>query len=84
LSDPENLSALNDLFIDFEVEAEARDIVDRPRREKQRAELAAADADRLENQNARILELLDSMKKGGRRRTRKTKRRSRKTRRRHK
>ena len=82
LSDPENLSALNDLFIDFEVEAEAREIVDRPRREKQRAELAAADADRLENQNARILELLDSMKKGGRR-TRRV-RRMRKTRRRHK
>ena len=83
LSDPENLSALNDLFIDFEVEAvSAPELVDRPRREKQRAEIAAADARRLENQNERMLELLESMKKGGRRRTRR--RRARKTRRRHK
>lgn len=75
LSESGNVDALNDLLTDFEVEeATIPELVERPRREKQRAEIAAAEVARLENQRARMGELLESMKKGGRRRTRRMRR----------
>jgi hypothetical protein len=55
---------LEDLLTDFEVEdANVPELVDRPRREKQRAEIAAAEADRVEYQQAQMIKLLESMPK---------------------
>ena len=67
LAESGNIDALNDLLTDFEVEeANIPDLVERPRREKQRAEIAAAEAARLENQRYQMSEFLKSLQpKGG-------------------
>jgi GNAT superfamily N-acetyltransferase len=67
LAEPGNVDALNDLLTDFEVEeANIPELVERPRREKQRAEIAAAEAARLENQRYQMSEFLKSLQpKGG-------------------
>ena len=64
LADSGNIDALNDILTDFEVEeANIPELVERPRREKQRAEIAAAEAARLENQRTRMSEFLQSLSK---------------------
>ena len=64
LADSGNIDALNDMLTDFEVEeANIPELVVRPRREKQREEIAAAEAARLENQRTRMSEFLQSLSK---------------------